>query len=146
MKKRIYLFITALMIGILSACTTETNKNGSSGFMEEIPASAGSYSDVTVEELQTLLENKDFMFINVHIPFEGNIPNTDLSIPFDQIDQNLARLPADKDVKIVLYCRSGSMSTTASETLVELGYTNVLNLTGGFNAWERAGLPLEGAE
>jgi rhodanese-related sulfurtransferase len=104
----------------------------------------GTYTDVTVPELQAMLENKDFTFVNVHIPFAGNIPNTDLSIPFDKIEQNVDQLPADKDAKIVLYCRSGSMSRIAAKTLVNLDYTNVWNLNGGFNAWKAVGQPLEG--
>jgi rhodanese-related sulfurtransferase len=35
------------------------------------------------------------------------------------------------------------MSTRAAQDLVRLGYTNVYNLVGGFNAWVEAGLPLE---
>ncbi|HLE16160.1 MAG TPA: rhodanese-like domain-containing protein [Anaerolineales bacterium] len=104
---------------------------------------AGTYTDVSVPELQTMLENKDFTFVNVHIPFEGDIPATDLSIPYDEIEQHLEELPADKGAKIVLYCRSDRMSNIAAEKLVQLGYTNVWNLEGGFNEWGNAGLPLE---
>jgi rhodanese-related sulfurtransferase len=110
---------------------------------ETVTATGGSYQNVTPAELQTMLKDKDFVFINVHIPFEGNIPNTELSIPYDQIEQNLAQLPTDKTAKIVLYCRSGRMSEIAAEKLVSLGYTNVWNLKGGMVDWEQAGFELE---
>lgn len=110
---------------------------------KKVVVPAGTYTDVSVTELQAMLENKDFLFINVHIPFEGNIPATDLSIPYNEIDQSLDQLPTNKDAKIVLYCRSDRMSRIAAERLVELGYTNIWNLDGGFNAWENSGLPLE---
>lgn len=110
---------------------------------EEVPVKDGTYTNITVAELQTMLEQKDFQLVNVHIPFEGDLPETDLSIPYNEIDQHLDQLPQDKNAKVVLYCRSDRMSTIAAEQLVELGYTNVWNLKGGMVAWEQAGLPLK---
>ena len=105
----------------------------------------GSYRNISADELNTMLKNKDFVFINVHIPFTGDIANTDLSIPYDKISapENLLQLPVDKNAEIVLYCRSGRMSAIAAEELVSLGYTNIWNLTGGMVDWEQVGYSIE---
>ncbi|SRR6266498_2428370 len=109
----------------------------------DVSVAGGSYKNVEAKELYNMLKNKDFVFINVHIPFAGNITGIDFSIPYDQIEQNLSQLPADKNAKIVLYCRSGHMSQIAAEQLVSLGYTNIWNLKGGMIGWEQAGYNIE---
>ena len=78
------------------------------------------------------------------MPFEGDIAGTDLSIPFDQIDANVGRLPADRSTGLAIYCRSGPMSTIAAEALHNLGYTDVVELRGGMRAWQADGHPLLG--
>ena len=40
-----------------------------------------------------------------------------------------------------MFCRSGVRAALAGETLVELGFADVANMTGGFTAWKDAGLP-----
>ena len=134
MKKIFFLLLASV---ILISCQSKPVVG------ETMSVDSGSYQDVTAEQLQTMLKNKDFVLINVHIPFAGDIPGTDFSVPYDQVEQNLAQFPSAKDAKIVLYCRSGRMSEIAAEKLISLGYTNVWNLKGGMVDWEQAGFELE---
>jgi rhodanese-related sulfurtransferase len=133
-----------LILSLLAACqSTSTVLPSVDVSGKSVAVDGGSYTDVTPPELQTMLASKDFVFINVHIPFEGDIDATDLSIPYDEISQNLDKLPADKSARVVLYCRSGRMSDIAARELVGLGYTNIWNLAGGMVAWEAAGYSIE---
>jgi rhodanese-related sulfurtransferase len=127
-----------LLIALLLAACQSKSVTG-----ETVSVTGGSYKNIAAQDLNTILKNKDFVFVNVHLPFVGNIAETDLSIPFDQIEQNLSQLPADKGAKIVLYCRSGRMSQIAAEKLVALGYTNIWNLKGGMAEWQQAGYVIE---
>lgn len=112
---------------------------------EKASVNGGSYTNINSQQLDAMFKNKDFVLVNVHIPFAGDIPNTDLSIPYDQIaeSQYLAQLPIDINSKIVLYCRSGHMSQIAAEKLVSLGYTNIWNLKEGIVDWEKTGYSLD---
>lgn len=137
--QRVFALLIALAV-TLTACKSKSTATAE----QRIGVSGGTYTNVSADELNTMLKNKDFVFINVHIPFAGNIAGTDLSIPYDQIRQNLSQLPPDKNAKIIFYCRSGRMSAIAAETLVKVGYTDIWNLEGGMDAWEQAGYLLEG--
>lgn len=101
-----------------------------------------AYTDIGPDELAGMLEQKDFVLVNTHIPYEGEIEQTDLFIPFDRAAELIDQLPADKDAKIVVYCRSDRMSRIAAEEWAAAGYTDLFNLDGGFVAWEAAGYPL----
>ena len=120
---------------VLAACA------GEDGATAEGTKNADGYTDISVEELAALLEAEDVTLVNVHVPYEGEIPETDLFIPYDEIEAHLAELP-DRGAPIVLYCRSGSMSASAARVLAGAGYENVMEVDGGFNAWRAAGYEL----
>lgn len=63
-------------------------------------------------------------------------------IPINDLQTNLAQLPADKAAPIVVLCKSGHRGGMAMMYLNFLGYTNVRNLGGGLNAWIGAELPV----
>jgi rhodanese-related sulfurtransferase len=133
------ILLTLLTVVLFAGCQSEAVM----GENVTVDNTTGSYTNVTPVELNILLKEKDFILVNVHIPFTGNIPGTDLSIPYDQIEQGISQLPAEKDARIVLYCSSGRMSQMAAEELVSLGYTNIWNLEGGMLEWKQAGFDLE---
>ncbi len=126
-----------LLMGLsLAACSTasvEGRPAATSGVSE------GGYVRLQPTELNPLLQSEEFVLVNVHVPFEGQIPGTDAHIPYDQAEVQLPELVPDRQTQIVLYCRSGSMSTIAAQALTAAGYGNVYELEGGFRAWQAAG-------
>ena len=84
------------------------------------------------------------VLLNVHVPFEGDIEGTKLSIPFDQIADEAKSLPPALDTPLLVYCRSGRMSAIAAAQLIRLGYRDVSDLDGGMLAWEKSGRSLAG--
>ena len=129
-----FVVVLAALVALLgSACST-----GSSAADEVedpirllAPADFASYMD----------DNPTVDVINVHIPYEGHIEGTDEFVDFTQILE-YDGLPANLDDPVVVYCRSGSMSGQAAAELVAAGYTNVIDLDGGMNAWTASGRDL----
>ena len=136
MLRKIRWTVLLVLAVILVVCQSQ-EEIGISAEMNGVP-----YRVVSVTELQTMLENKDFFMVNVHIPLEGDIPQTDLRLAYDQIDANLSQIPDEKDAKILVYCYTSGMAKQAVATLTSQGYTNIWMLDGGTSAWEKAGLKI----
>lgn len=108
-----------------------------------VPRAEGDrWTDLEPAALADLLAREDPQLVNVHIPYEGELPGTDAFVPYDRVAELVDDLPADRDAPLVVYCRTGRMSQEALPVLVDLGYTRLYQLRGGFQAWQAAGLEL----
>lgn len=95
------------------------------------------YRQISMEEAAKLMEQEtDYLLLDVrtaeefqqgHIPEAMNLPNEDIGT------QQLTQLP-QKDQLLLIYCRSGNRSKQAAKKLVNLGYTNVVEI-GGIIDW-----------
>ncbi|WP_287417923.1 rhodanese-like domain-containing protein [Oceanithermus sp.] len=134
--------VAALVLGVLAlAVWVVAGRNAGAAALPEVPA--GGYAEISVSTLGKLLEapkeERGFVLLNVHVPYAGEIPGTDLLLPYNRLPEFADRLPQDKTTPIVLYCRSGAMSRMAAKTLVQMGYTRVYDVPGGMNAWRASG-------
>jgi rhodanese-related sulfurtransferase len=138
MKSRAAFFISALLILLVAVSTTSAHH---------------SYL-LTVQQLRAGLTKapsmaqKGFILIDVRSTEEhatGYIPGTDLNIDFREIKTRHREIGAQLDDHIVVYCQSGHRSNIAAETLADLGYRHVYNVSGSMNAWQEAGFPAETA-
>ncbi len=99
----------------------------------------GSWTNVSADTLAAMLAKKDFTLLDVKTPYIGEIEGTDAYIPYTDLTAHASALPKDKAAPVVVYCRSGNESRIAAQSLLDMGYTNIINLDGGMNAWTASG-------
>ncbi|MEY8879499.1 MAG: rhodanese-like domain-containing protein [Leptothrix sp. (in: b-proteobacteria)] len=100
---------------------------------------------VTVQQAREQASAGQAVLIDVREPDEAAAvrPPGSTLIPLAQLAKRLAELPQDKSTPVLLICRSGNRSSAATDLLQKAGYTQARNVSGGMNAWEQAGLPVQ---
>lgn len=131
MKKLIAIaLMIAFALPLLAGCETTATLINPQG-------DAAPYQRISGEEaLQMMQEEEDYVILDVRRPEEfakGHIPDA-VNIPLDAIEAERFSGLSDKDQLIMVYCRSGNRSNTASAKLAHLGYTNVVEF-GGIISW-----------
>lgn len=130
-KKMILLFLSTLL---LTGCSS--SKNDIIPSATNLPVN--NYRQITMNEAVKIIEEESgYIILDVRRPDEfaaGHIPNA-INIPNDNIGTTeIPELP-NKEQMILVYCRSGRRSKEASEKLVKLGYSNVVEF-GGILDWK----------
>ena len=123
MKKLIPILLSALMFtGCVGTSNNQTN----------------TYRRITMDEAVTMMtQETGYIILDVRRPDEfaaGHIPNA-INVPNETIGTDEISELTDKDQLIMVYCRSGRRSKEASEKLVKLGYTNIVEF-GGILDWK----------
>lgn len=123
MKKWMLILLAAML---LTACAGERKSD-----REPI------YQNITAEEAKQIMDTeKGYLILDVRTQEEydqAHIPGAVL-IPHTEIAEQAERTLTNKDQLLLVYCRSGRRSKLAAETLVELGYTSILEF-GGIIDW-----------
>lgn len=119
-----------LMIVLLSGCISDSTM----------------WERVGVSEFEDgILDNPDGFLLDVRTQAEweqdGHLENATL-IPHTELESRESELPSDKEGLILLYCRSGNRSQDAAQTLLDMGFTNLMELETGINGWKDAGMPV----
>ena len=123
MKKLIPILLSALMFTGCAGVVNQANN---------------TYRSITMDAAVTMMaQESGYIILDVRRPDEfaaGHIPNA-INVPNETIDTaEIPELP-DKNQLIMVYCRSGRRSKEASEKLVKLGYTNIVEF-GGILDWK----------
>ena len=100
-------------------------------------SSEDDYQQISQEEAKEMMDTQDVIILDVREQDEydsGHIPGAVL-LPVGTIDEETAaEVIPEKDSTVLVYCRSGNRSKTASSTLAELDYSNIYEF-GGINTW-----------
>ena len=123
-KGLIIMLLISLSLFGLTACDGENGKSS-------------TYEQITAEQAKTIMDTeKDYIIIDARTEeefAEGHIEDAIL-IPEYEIAERAEKELPDKEQLILVYCRSGNRSKTASEALEKLGYTRIREF-GGINDW-----------
>lgn len=144
MKKQMTMIIGLAAIAVtLASCTTSpavSSSTASTASMTsssaEVTAQSGVYSKITPEEAKALMDKGNVTVLDVRTLDEYNSGHIADAVRLEMADftAKLSAVLPDKEAVILVYCRSGNRSKTASDLLIEAGYTYVYDF-GGIIDW-----------
>lgn len=139
------LSVLLFALSLAPLCFAQT-RPGPSDYQSLVTDAKTRIKQIDIEQLKTLQSSgAPFTLIDVREDSEWTAGHAAgaLHIGRGVLERDIASKVPRKDARLVLYCARGHRSALAADTLNRMGYSNVFSLTGGFDAYKAAGLPLD---
>ncbi|MCF6247376.1 MAG: rhodanese-like domain-containing protein [Desulfobacula sp.] len=132
----VVLFLEVLVLSVFvffftTGCSNATQNN--------------TYKNINAKQAFELIQDEDILILDVRTKGEyakGHIKNSVL-IPVQVLNTDYIKIKTYKKSKILIYCRSGSRSVTASKILLKKGFIHLYNMTGGIKDWSKNSYPIQ---
>lgn len=126
--KKILIILLIIIIAMTGCKSMNKNQPGNA---------ITTYKKISAEDAKKIIDSEEDVIIldvrTLEEYNEGHIENA-LLLPVNEISDKAEKILTEKDAKILVYCRSGNRSATASKQLIKMGYTDVYDF-GGIISW-----------
>jgi rhodanese-related sulfurtransferase len=144
LMKGLWVIVMVAALALSASCTTPVAADKTA--TDLVNEAKGKVCEISPAEAKEKIDSGAPLFIlDVREPDEfgkGHIPKA-INIPRGLLEFKVASSIPNKDAHIIAYCKTGGRSCLACSTLQELGYKNVESVEGGWQAWLKAGYPVE---
>jgi rhodanese-related sulfurtransferase len=137
------LFLAAALVAALTLPLSALwAQSGERPALKEMLSAARTHiTEITPAQAQSLMSKGGTVFVDVRTDAEwagGHLPGA-THLDRGKLEFDVEKAIPDKATPMVVYCKSGDRGALSAQTLTEMGYTHVVNMAGGFMAWEKAG-------
>jgi rhodanese-related sulfurtransferase len=116
------------------------------GFLKIVDESKKHIREISIQEVvEKQSRGEAFFFVDVREDREWNEGRARGAIHVGKgvIERDIEAIVSDPNAEVILYCGGGFRSALAAESLLKMGYKNILSMAGGIRAWREAELPIE---
>lgn len=124
------LLVLSIIILLIAGCASKKDQITLTG------ESVAEYKKINAQEAKVMIENENITILDVRTKeeYEGGHIKGAILLPNTEVKSKAEEVVPDKNVNVLVYCRSGNRSAQAAKVLLELGYTNVYD-AGGIIDW-----------
>jgi rhodanese-related sulfurtransferase len=142
-RHSVFVWVIAAVLALILSAPMALAKDMTA--QEMVAEAKKDICEISVSEAKALLDKGGYIFLDCRDEKEfkmGHVPGS-MNISRGLLEFKVDKQIQDKNANILIYCKTGGRGCLAACTLCRMGYKNVKNLVGGWEAWEKAGYPIE---